>query len=118
MDEITAHDLRRFCEKANPANREECFICHKHKGITHLHHVLPLNECAKWMNTGYVDTVNIPRVWLCPNCHSYVHAVMKHHRFWELMSVYTEEEYKRMTTVLGMRHMVEDELYQRIPKTW
>ena len=62
-----------FRKKA-PKEKENCFVCGKYKTITEYHHVIPLNTCVKLLE--YVEEIEIPMLWLCPN-----HHTMAHHFF-------------------------------------
>lgn len=74
LKKLTAKNLRKHrpkCDKGHP-----CFACGKHPYITHLHHVIPLTEVADLFNDHLVEKISIPTVWLCPNCHTYVHWIL------------------------------------------
>ena len=67
-------DIRRQC--ATHKEREPCFICGEHRAITEAHHVLPLKDVAALLEScGILDEPSV--VWLCPNCHTYVHELKR-----------------------------------------
>lgn len=85
MNELTAHrqsglsaqpvqirssDLRRQC--ASHKNRKPCFICGRHQSITEAHHTITLKEISQLL-MSWGSLPEPPVVWLCPNCHTYVH---------------------------------------------
>lgn len=106
---ITSQTLRKYCKKQE---KENCFVCGKHSAITHSHHILPLKECAKWLNLG-VENVPIPTISLCPNCHTYMHQIMNKYDYHGAMSSMNEEEYKRLLEILKIRQEIEDNLYHQ-----
>lgn len=62
--------------KKRPQTGEPCFVCGLHNEITEKHHVLPVEKIANMLNDGITDIAS-PTIWLCPNCHSYVHMAVK-----------------------------------------
>ena len=72
------NEVRRLMPMPSSLERESCFICGKHEGITVAHHVVPVSELTTYLNVGWigVSEVSSPIVWLCPNCHAYVHAAL------------------------------------------
>lgn len=68
---LTSKDLRKQCKRSK--EKAPCYICGKHAEITELHHVVPLSRCAKKMNRLNLKEIEVETVWLCPNCHAYVH---------------------------------------------
>lgn len=68
--------VRKLLSDPPGKDRKPCFICGKHKSITVLHHIVQISELKKFLNHGLLqaDEVSTPVVWLCPNCHTYVHA--------------------------------------------
>ena len=111
MDEIkiTARNVRKCCSKSG--DREPCFVCGEHKLITQSHHIMPLEDCAKWLNLG-VENVLIPTVWLCPSCHAYIHYLMRTHAFSEVIREVGEEKYRRMLNILSIKDEIEKDLYK------
>ena len=75
----TANGLRKLLSNSKGLQREQCFICGQHVGITELHHLIQVSELADLLNKGALSfsDVKTPVVWLCPNCHAYVHAGMR-----------------------------------------
>ena len=75
----TAKQLRKTHHHSHKTeDQEPCCVCGKHRSITHQHHVITLKKCAKIFNTISIDKINAPLVWLCPNCHAYVHKLLKY----------------------------------------
>ena len=114
MENITAKLLRSHETRTSKEEQKDCKICGKHKEITHLHHVLPLKDAAKWLNLGYLEEINISCVWLCPNCHSYIDKIMKGHNMYLAIKVFSDDEYKNLLEVLKMRDDLESALYKKI----
>lgn len=58
-------------------NGEPCYVCSKHAEITELHHVVSVSELTKLLNNKDLDLEELetPVVWLCPNCHAYLHKI-------------------------------------------
>lgn len=58
--------------------KENCYVCGKHKTIAQLHHIVPVNQIAKLLNLGVIELceASTPVVWLCPNHHAYIHELM------------------------------------------
>lgn len=72
---LKASDLRNN-KKFKESKQEPCFVCGKHRAITQSHHLITLKKCAEIMNQTSVKSINAPLIWLCPNCHSYVHKLI------------------------------------------
>lgn len=73
---IRSSDLRRLC--ASHSSREPCAVCKKHRTITEAHHIVPLREMAELANLFHLEFVPEPStIWLCPNCHKYLHNFTK-----------------------------------------
>ncbi len=68
---IRSSDIRRQC--APHRHRDPCFICGKHRSITEAHHTIPLEKITALLKT-WGTLPEPPIVWLCPNCHTYVHS--------------------------------------------
>lgn len=68
--QIRSSDVRSQCTVHR--NREPCFICGKHRSITQAHHTIPLKNMALLLE-AWESLPEPPIVWLCPNCHTYVH---------------------------------------------
>ena len=120
----TAKELRKRMVPAEDSvadtEPQPCFICGKHVHITEEHHVIPLKEIAKFLNLGIItiDVVEIPIVWLCPNCHSYIHECMSKNLGcttaveWMKSEDYKEGFIIRVCKILKMR----DDFYKKILK--
>lgn len=67
---IRSSDVRRQCSAHK--QREPCFICGKHGSITEAHHTIPLKDVAALL-AAWGSLPEPPVVWLCPNCHTYLH---------------------------------------------
>lgn len=54
------------------------FRIHEQQNYTVVHHIVPISDLTAWLNAGLIDALNVssPIVWLCPNCHAYVHAAL------------------------------------------
>jgi hypothetical protein len=113
--EIKSKDIRKCCSKGE--EREPCFVCGKHKLITHSHHIMPLEQCAKWMNIG-VENVRIPTIWLCPTCHAYIHYLMRTNSFYKVIGEVKEEEYKRMCEILRIKDSIEADLVKLVSEKY
>lgn len=72
------NDVRALLSNPPDLKREPCFMCGEHESITELHHVVPVSVLAEFLNGGWIgaDEISSPIVWLCPNCHRYVHEAM------------------------------------------
>lgn len=79
--------------------KENCFICNKHGSISELHHVIPVSQLTKLLNMGAVDLkhASTPIVWLCPNCHAYIHRAMDGH---SITSVFPKDELHNALKIL------------------
>ena len=55
-----------------PSDREACYICRQHLGITHAHHVIPL---ADQYERGFKQPDHA-HAWLCPNHHAIIHLFL------------------------------------------
>lgn len=60
--------------KRAKGQREVCFICGKHKSITQQHHVNPFKNIKT--HVKYHGHYKSKLIWLCPNCHIYVHKTI------------------------------------------
>ena len=70
---LVGRDLRKVKRKSD--KRKPCECCGKHQVITELHHLVPLSMCAEFARYGSLQRINVPLIWLCPNCHRYLHVV-------------------------------------------
>lgn len=70
-------ELRRDMRKyERTQSREPCRVCGKHIAITEAHHLLKLKDiCEAYQYNPYADIFFTSLVWLCPNCHTYVHFI-------------------------------------------
>ena len=101
---ITAKDLRKQCHGGG--ERADCYVCGKHSLVTHKHHILPLEKCAKWLDLG-IEEISIPTVWLCPTCHAYIHVILKRHEFYKVLEAVSDEEYKRINEKLSFYILIK-----------
>lgn len=89
--------------KSTKTNREEkdnCFICGKHKVITEEHYIVPLAEVKESTKKEYEDEI----IYICPNCHTYLHLMLRNKE--ELMGdVYkyfcTEKEKEHIAKIIS-----------------
>lgn len=101
---IHSSKIRRQC--AVHRQREPCFICGKHKTITEAHHIMPLKDVALLLESwGCLDEP--PIIWLCPNCHSYIHSAQPFYL--------PTEQLKRYLQISEMKY---DYLASQILKGW
>lgn len=115
MTLMTAKDLRKQNQKKRHGEGHSCFACGKHPYITHLYHVIPLAEVADLFNDNLTKKISIPTVWLCPNCHTYVHWILNNsdnlkpivnadqktlERIIEVVQMYSNEKKKIMNAVM------------------
>ena len=108
---ITAKDLRKQCH--NGGERADCYVCGKHSLITHKHHVLPLEKCARWLDLG-IETISIPTVWLCPNCHAYIHFILRRYEVYKVIEAMSGDENKKIMEILKIHDELENELYKKV----
>lgn len=57
----------------DPGERKPCVVCRQYAGLTHAHHLIPLETQADRGRT----VVNQGFVWLCPNHHAAVHVAIR-----------------------------------------
>lgn len=69
---IKGKDLR----KRKSHKKQECYVCGAHETICELHHVIPYEECAFYMNFLGKKSIETPVVSLCPNHHRYIHKLL------------------------------------------
>ena len=98
---MKAKDLRKKQRKNEL--KQPCYICGRHQTITELHHVFTLKDCANVIET--VKSVDVPLVWLCPNCHTYIHQ-MYNGKFYNAMREMSEDEYLKMCELMKCREDV------------
>lgn len=84
MKDIRSHVIRKQC--ASHKNRQPCFICGKHHSITEAHHVVPLKDVA-FLLESWGNLEEPPIVWLCPNCHTYIHKLYDGTLPWNAFSI-------------------------------
>src|SRR5580765_449850 len=55
--------------------KEPCYVCGKYIEISHLHHIVPVEELTVIVVYFglYDENLYIPTVWLCPNHHAIHH---------------------------------------------
>jgi len=58
--------------------KEPCYVCGKYIEISHLHHIVPVEELTVIVVYFglYDENLYIPTVWLCPNHHAIHHYMM------------------------------------------
>ena len=63
---------------------EACSACNMLELISQAHHLVPIQIYAEAINAGctLVNLPVCPIIYLCPNCHSYLHLVMNY-SFWK-----------------------------------
>jgi len=71
--------------------KHPCFICNKHIYIVHEHHIKKRPEIKKELLLK--GTSEYCTIYLCPNCHSYIHKIL-YHKITEI------EDYK-LLSILG-----------------
>ena len=76
IDSVIARQCLEEKITKRPKTGEPCFVCGLHDKITEKHHVLPVATIADMLNDG-IEDIGTPTIWLCPNCHSYVHMAIK-----------------------------------------
>lgn len=108
---MNAKELRK--QTVRHKEHDKCEVCGKHAGITHLHHVINLKDCAMLLNV--VDSVDTPIVSLCPNCHAYIHQMQKG-VFYNAMMNMSESEYKRLADILKIREDAMTEIIRSVDK--
>ena len=108
---MNAKELRK--QTTRYKEHQPCEVCGKHKEITHLHHVVNLKDCTILFNV--VDYVNTPVVFLCPNCHAYIHQMQKGIFYNALLNV-SEEEYKKLAEILKIREEAMEKIIKEIDK--
>ena len=89
--------------KKHKYKNEECYICEKHKYITELHHVISFSDCK--LEYEIYGEYKTKLVWLCPNCHSYLHKYLKNWNIFDeekmlSMQNFTEKEFKKITKLI------------------
>lgn len=99
---------RMFGKIERPKEGVPCHVCGKNDYITELHHVIPIREIAKYINEFDVPLykVKTPIVWLCPNCHSYLHAYDRISRSVIIQMAqfgYDRESIKRLIGLIELR---------------
>ena len=97
---MNARELRRRSKENRGIDRQPCFVCGRHESITELHHVFTLKDCV--MVFDIVQSVEVPMVWLCPNCHTYIHQMYKG-KFFNTIREIPEDEYLRMCDLVKQR---------------
>ena len=100
MKHMTAKDLRKQTPKHS--DRQPCFACGGHQSITHLHHVISLRECADMLNNEYTNEISIPTVWLCPNCHAYIHRMLDRGAYMETVQENDRATCEKVAEILKM----------------
>jgi hypothetical protein len=97
-NDITAKTLRKlFQSYKKPKEGIPCCVCNKNPLITELHHLVPFKDMANLISEFGLplEKARTSCVWLCPNCHAYLHLYGKHSLdVFESMAVseYSEEE--------------------------
>ena len=61
------------------SEKESCFVCGKYKEIAELHHIVTVKELSELIvrYEAYDVELYMPHVWLCPNHHRIIHALLK-----------------------------------------
>lgn len=108
---MKARELRRKYRTTGGGKKQPCFVCGHHESITELHHVFPLKDCATFLEA--VNSIEVPLVWLCPNCHTYVHQMYKC-IFYNAMREMPRDEYLRMFELVKQRYEVSDAIAEEI----
>ena len=97
MAEETARVARQLRGMTPRGERQPCFVCGKYRPITHLHHVIPVDDLARLVVKRQLYGVNLymPTVWLCPNHHALWHKLEKDKTSEEVWECLTPEELGR-----------------------
>ena len=106
---MKAIELRKQTKRYK--EHQPCEICGKHKDITHLHHVISLKDCTMLLHV--VDFIDIPVVFLCPNCHAYIHKMQKG-IFYSAMLNMPHDEYQKLLNIFNMREKVMNEILSQV----
>jgi hypothetical protein len=70
--------LKHYLRQGKPKTKPNCHICKKHGGITHWHHITPIEDQLKMLDNNEIeDDFKNLMVALCPNCHTYLHKLYK-----------------------------------------
>ena len=96
MKPLSAKQLRKKAK----GERTSCVVCGRHKEIAERHHVLSLKKSALLLNSGLIERVKTPILSLCPNCHAYLHLLMKHQTHKVITSV-ERPIYDKLLTILN-----------------
>lgn len=72
---VKAKHLRLQCKRH--IDKQPCRICGKHQIIAEQHHLISLKECSEILTRWPNSSISVPLIWLCPNCHTYVHWASK-----------------------------------------
>ena len=78
-----------------PGDRQHCHVCGKYKSITQAHHVYQLS------NQDQRFTADHTHVWLCPNHHVLVHALLRANDFTSVVTDMDEKELIKVLEVLS-----------------
>ena len=109
---MKASDIRN---RMSSKHREKCFVCGGFPEITQLHHVVPLHECANLFNQGYKDDIDVPMVWLCPNCHAYIHQILKGSCA-SIFLRFSEREMAKIKEIMSMYNATYNKIFKSIMK--
>lgn len=92
--------------------QEACFVCDKYKAITHLHHVVPVNEMAAFIikHDLFDVPVPLPTIWLCPNHHAILHLLTRR------ITSYEDAAAKRQTDICNSITVEEWKRYEEIQR--
>lgn len=108
---MNAKDLRK--QTTRYTEHEPCEACGKHKEITHLHHVVSLKDCAMLLDA--INSIETPMVFLCPNCHTYIHQMHKG-IFYNARLNLSEREYLKLCEIVNLRENVMTKVIEEIGK--
>jgi hypothetical protein len=76
---ISLDRVKRTVRSFNPAPKEKqpCFVCKRHRGISQSHHLVEVGTVAKVLHALAIHdwAPSIPAVSVCPNHHAYDHAI-------------------------------------------
>ena len=106
---ITSQELRKRAR--HPGEREPCYICQEHGKITQAHHICTLKAWATYA-TAFQIFEEPPTVWLCPNCHAYVHQSIKNVCRTLDSSIFNAEQLDRLREVVSANFLYPVERFR------
>lgn len=109
----TGQQVRKEEKRDRSNSLHECYVCKKHHHITEKHHIFPLRWLSQEISRSDITTFSNKLIYLCPNCHRYVHRLIREMEKCEVTRFFqgSEEEARRLKEVADTAFDIKRQLF-------